>query len=410
MYALAGLTRAYDPVYSFNYSIFYYFVIGFFIIHYGYILICKIFKMRAAFHYNFMLACLFMVMVIVLAYVYFSLSFVLLGFITQATPIEGLFTNLFFYFLCYIFSTIFFVYTNVSFSKKRREYYKVAIAFNVMFSFLSILYFYFLASIGIYLNVALTLSLLIPLIAVFVGINCHYIIGIFNISTEKQFFNFKNNLKIFVTNLFKKDAGYLIGIFFIIVMGILYIVGAQEDKYLKYVGYFFLIMSCIRIADFFWMRFTKKEEKKKRFMHQYIMMIVNALFISLTIFLIYKVVTNARTVESGGIDFFTFVFASIIVARIIIVVINFYHSRINVKKEPYFITLNNLAIISLIISMYAFIISIMVNVGVDTYDLHNVMNIFSHSIIAIVIIIVVIMLIRAIVGIVRIKKIEEVEA
>ena len=409
IYAIMRIVIIYDSFYTIAFGGIYASVIVFYLIHYGYLLICKIFNKRVRLQYNFFIACLLMAVVALLYFFYFVWAYTVfsIALSTSGSGYNSLIRNILIYFILFIFGAIFYIYSNISFSKKRHEYYKVAIAFNILYSFISVLYLYFMVSIIGSLNIPLIITLLSPVVIVSLIFNCHYIMTLFNISTEKDFFTPKENLKVFVTGLFKKDSGYLIGIFFIILIGVAYLIGSGNDTYLKYVGYYFLLMSLFRIIDYIWMKLIKDKNKRIRYLNQYIMMLVNAVFILLAVYLIYKVLTSVNIDENEEFSLITAILIIIIIARSVVVVFNFYHSRINVTKEPYFITLNNLAIISLIVSIYAFIISFMLIVGVGKLDLKNTINVFSHVIVGLIIFIVTIMVIRAIIGIVKLNKIEE---
>ncbi len=234
---------------------------------------------------------------------------------------------------------------------------------------------------------------------------CYYDIQMFNSFTDNKFYDGKTSVKVFITNLFKRKIAYYFGVTFALVMGFIYFLLDiyNAGSFYFYIGIIFVTIAGLRMVDQIWLLFIKKLESRKRYINQYIMIFVNALVLLLISFVIRSALIN---IEEDKLGFWAVLQLIIIIIRVIMVVIGYYNTRINVKSEPYNIALNNMSMISLFISIFALLIPVLVNLGVGQYDLDKVIIIISYIIFALIHIIIILMVIRGIIGLIKLKNLK----
>ena len=306
--------------------------------------------------------------------------------------------------LLFIVALSYYIVSLINNSKSRKRYYRISFIFMILCNSLSILAFYS----NMFLVNNSSIPVIFSIFALFLSIELvlmtHHIITLFNLSLYKRFFGIKEGIKVFLVSLFKRNLGYYIGIVFVILIGIFYLLASAGESYYRYAGYYFILFGIARIVIYFWNRKLSDKSIKKRYHHQYIMLITTSIILLATIYWVWKILEISKQIESSSLDVFSFVLGVILIVRIIVVIFGFYYSRINVKKEPISIALNNLSIVSVLVATYIFFVKFLLSVGVGKYDMNTVMNIFSMVIVVLVSIVIVTMLIRAIIGIIKTRR------
>ena len=260
-------------------------------------------------------------------------------------------------FLLIVFTGIYLAYLIKFNSKDKKNFYKIPYVFCAFCNTVLILVFVIILSIDSLTEFILFFIYLAVIIAL-VLVMIHFLIILLNLAFDGRFYGKKERIKVFLYNLFKKNLAYFIGIIFTLFMGIYFIIGSGFDVYYMYIGYIFLILSFIRIADSIWLIFISKKPKEKRYFHQYILIIVNAIVVLGSSLLIWNAFQRIVEVNNSGFTMFTVTIVLILIARIVFSVLGYYYSRINVKKEPVSIALNSLSIISVLISTYATVVNL----------------------------------------------------
>lgn len=304
------------------------------------------------------------------------------------------------------FSILLFIVSLRMFRRSHLEYHKIG------YSFLTMNYAIFAVNLLIlgvfFMESFLFVKILVVLPSfIFMLLGTLYIcVALFNSFTNNKFYNVKTGLKVFSVNIFKRRLAYYFGVALTFFMGFVYLIAGflNESIFYQSIGFVFFTIAILRIIDQLWIVITSNKNKKIRYLNQYILIFINAGILILVSFFIKDVLLLMEDNKSLKIDFFIGIQAIIIIVKVIMSILGYYKTRINVKKEPYNIALNNMSIVSTLIALYGFSLPILVNVGIDVNSLGILFESMSYSIFGLINLLLTIMIIRGIVGLIKIKK------
>lgn len=309
-------------------------------------------------------------------------------------------------FLSTIYCLILYIYSIKTNKENKIEYYKEAFSYVFFMSALVNLVIAITAKYKENLNIPLDILIISPFVIVLVIGILYYGVMIFNIFSNGKFYKWKNAIKIFVINLFKTRLGYYFGVSFSLLLGILYILASVSSNsiFYRYIGYMIFSIAILRIIDQVWLMLSRSKGDKIKFINQYIMIFVNSGILLLITFVARTGIISINIKDTGDLGIFAAIQLICIIIRIVTTVLGYYYTRINVKREPHFIALNNMSILSLLVSVFAFLITFLVNVGVGKYDLDNVIKIVSIVIFVLALVMITLMIIRGVIGLIKYLK------
>ena len=367
--------------------------------------VCNKKRKAPGYKINFIPAIINMILVIIIALVQFFLIIILYSVKIKApSDVHTSFNEYMQNGLVFVVSLVYYLYIIRKFSNDKENYFRIPFIFSVLINTSVTIVTLIIIDFNIAFPIPVILIIYILVFGLLLVFMINHLIVLLNLSVDKKFYPLNERLKKFLFNLFKRNVGYYIGVVFVFLVGVYYVLGNGDDTYFMYIGIFFIFTSLLRVLDTVWLNLVSKKSTKVRNMNQYLLIIVNALLVLSSILLVWNVLNKAKQIENSTLDFFSFIVGVVLVIRIIFAVLGFYYSRINVKREPYHIALNSLSIIGVLISLYAFFIHFMLAVGVGRFDLISVLNVFSIVIVVLIGIVIVGMIFRGIVGLIITHK------
>ena len=378
-------------------------ILGYELLLFGYKYYCKKKQMAFSHKIDFISTIVVTFIFVFMIFLHFSIGLLIFS-LKQADgfSVEFDFKNLISSFLLIIFTGTYLAYFIKFKSKDKRNFYKIPYVYCAFCNTILIFLFVLIISLES-LTQFLFFFIYLVVIVVLLLFMLHFIIILLNLAFDGRFYGKKERIKVFLHSLFKRNLAYFIGITFTLFMGIYYMIGSDFDIYYMYIGYIFLIISFIRIADSIWLIFINKKPKEKKFIHQYILIIVNAIVVLSISLLIWNAFQRLVEVSNHSFNMFTVTIVLILIVRIVFTVLGYYYSRINVKKEPVSIALNSLSIISVLISTYVAIVNLILAFS-NPNKTNNVIFVLSIVITSLIGIVIIETIIRGVFGIINTRK------